>query len=210
MVQVTELGYIGFGVKDLDAWKKFAANILALQVVDEGERDRCYLRMDYWHHRIVLHSDPSDDLMYLGFRVAGAEEFREMQSQLNEAGIAFRVGSEAEAAERRVLEIMKLEDPDGNPVEIFHGPYVQFSRPFHPGRGMHGPLHRAREGPGSRLPLLSRARNARRSRVQDPVRKADRYADLHALQRTRSHRRLRPGRPRQALQPSDDRSGQPR
>ncbi len=138
MVQVTELGYIGFGVKDLDAWKKFAANILALQVVDEGERDRCYLRMDYWHHRIVLHSDPSDDLMYLGFRVAGAEEFREMQSQLNEAGIAFRVGSEAEAAERRVLEIMKLEDPDGNPVEIFHGPYVQFSRPFHPGRGMHG------------------------------------------------------------------------
>ena len=42
-----------------------------MEVVDEGPGDRCYLRMDYWHHRIVLHSDPSDDLMYLGFRVAG-------------------------------------------------------------------------------------------------------------------------------------------
>ncbi len=33
---------------------------------------------------------------------------------------------------------MKLADPGGNPVEIFHGPEVQFSKPFHPGRGMHG------------------------------------------------------------------------
>jgi len=138
MVQVTELGYIGFGVKDLEAWKKFATNILALEVVDEGESDRCYLRMDYQHHRIVLHSDPSDDLLYLGFRVAGPEEFRAMQTQLNEAGIKFKVGDEREATERHVLEILKLQDPDGNPIEIFHGPHVQFSKPFYPGRGMHG------------------------------------------------------------------------
>jgi 2,3-dihydroxyethylbenzene 1,2-dioxygenase len=138
MVQVTELGYIGFGVKNLEAWKKFAANILAMEVTDEGQTDRCYLRMDYWHHRIVLHSDPSDDLLYLGFRVAGGEEFREMQSQLQAAGIKFTVGSEEEAAERHVLEVMKTADPGGNPIEIFHGPHVQFSKPFHPGRGMHG------------------------------------------------------------------------
>jgi len=138
MVQVTELGYIGFGVKDIEAWKKFASNILGLEVVDGAETDRCYLRMDYWHHRIVLHSDPSDDLMYLGFRVEGPEEFRAMQTQLSEAGIKFKVGSEQESEERHVLELMKLEDPDGNPVEIFHGPHVQFAKPFHPGRGMHG------------------------------------------------------------------------
>lgn len=138
MVQVTELGYIGFGVKDLEAWKKFAADVLGMEVIDEGESDRCYLRMDYWHHRIALHCDPSDDLMYLGFRVAGAEEFREMQNQLREAEIKFTVGSDAEAEERHVLEVMKLDDSDGNPVEIFHGPHLQFAKPFHPGRGMHG------------------------------------------------------------------------
>ena len=138
MVAVTELAYIGFGVSDLEAWKKYAGNILGMEVIDDGEQDRCYLRMDYFHHRIVLHSDPSDDLMYLGFRVAGPEEFRDMQTQLCDAEIRFRVGTEEEATERHVLEVMKLEDPDGNPVEIFHGPYVQFSKPFHPGRGMHG------------------------------------------------------------------------
>src|SRR5947207_8194980 len=118
MIEVTELGYMGIGVKDLDAWKDFATRIVGLELAQEGESDRCYLRMDYWHHRIVLHSDPSDDLMYLGFRVAGAEEFREMQTQLREADIKFTVGSEEQASERHALEVMKLADPDGNPVEI--------------------------------------------------------------------------------------------
>jgi 2,3-dihydroxyethylbenzene 1,2-dioxygenase len=138
MVQVTELGYMGLGVKDLEAWKHFATSILGMELADEGERDRCYLRMDYWHHRLVLHHDGSDDLTYLGFRVAGAEEFAAMQRQLSEAGIKFRVGSEEEASERRVLEVLKLTDPSDNPIEIFHGPEVQFSKPFHPGRRMHG------------------------------------------------------------------------
>ncbi|HXG20843.1 MAG TPA: VOC family protein [Methylomirabilota bacterium] len=138
MVQVTELGYIGIGVKDLDAWKHFAAHIIGMEVVDEGERDRCYLRMDYWHHRLVVHADGSDDLVYLGFRVAGPEEFREMQHQLSAAGVKYRVGSAEEAVERHVLEVMKLQDPSGNPVEIFHGPEVQFHKPFYPGRRMHG------------------------------------------------------------------------
>jgi 2,3-dihydroxybiphenyl 1,2-dioxygenase len=138
MVQVTELGYMGLGVKDLEAWKTFATGIVGFELLDEREADRCYLRMDYLHHRIVLHADNSDDLSYLGFRVAGGEEFSEMQHQLSAAGIKFRVGSEDEAEERRVLEVLKLNDPDGNPIEIFHGPQVQFSKPFHPGRAMHG------------------------------------------------------------------------
>jgi 2,3-dihydroxybiphenyl 1,2-dioxygenase len=138
MVQVTELGYMGIGVKDLDEWKNFAANIAGMEVVDEGDRDRCYLRMDYWHHRLILDRDGRDDLNYLGLRVAGPEEFAQMQRQLAEAGIKFRVGDNDEARDRRVLELLKLDDPDGNPLEIFHGPEVQFSKPFHPGRGMHG------------------------------------------------------------------------
>ena len=138
MVQVTELSYMGIGVANLDEWKNFAARMIGMELAEGEERDRCYLRMDYWHHRIVLHAGDSDDLMYLGFRVAGPEEFREMQQQLSSAGIQFHVGSDQEAGDRHVLEVMKLNDPDGNPIEIFHGPQVQYSKPFHPGRGMHG------------------------------------------------------------------------
>ncbi len=138
MVQVTELGYMGIGVKDIGAWKNFAATIMGMEVADEGESDRCYLRMDYCHHRVAVHANGSDDLEYLGFRVAGAEEFREMQRQLADAGIKFRAGSNDEATERHVLEVLKLSDPDGTPIEIFHGPEVLASKPFYPGRRMHG------------------------------------------------------------------------
>jgi 2,3-dihydroxybiphenyl 1,2-dioxygenase len=138
MIQVTEMGYMGIGAKNLDEWKNFAANMVGMEVAGDGERDRCYLRMDYWHHRLIVHEDTSDDLLYLGLRVAGGEEFAEMQNQLSAAGIKFRVGSNEEAAERHVLEVLKLADPDGTPIEIFHGPHVEFSKPFHPGRRMHG------------------------------------------------------------------------
>lgn len=138
MVQVTELGYIGLGVSDLAAWKTFARDIVGLEVVNGARDDVCHLRMDYWARRITLHADGSDDVRYLGLRVAGGAEFRAMQAQLSAADIAFEIGSESEAAERCVLELLKTNDPDGLPIEIFHGPLVRYARPFHPGRGMHG------------------------------------------------------------------------
>ncbi len=156
MAKVTELGYMGIGVKSPDQWKEFAALIMGMELAEGEAPDRYYLRMDNWHHRIVVHADASDDLLYLGFRVAGPEEFRELQRQLSSAGIQFRTGSEDEAAERHVLEVMKLSDPDGNPIEIFHGPHVQFSKPFYPGRRMHG---RFRTGDGGMGHCIIRERD---------------------------------------------------
>src|SRR5207249_11658465 len=109
------LSYMGIGVKDIGAWKEFATAVVGLELVDEGERDRCYLRMDYWHHRLILHEDRSDDVLYLGWRVAGGEEVAEMQQQLSAAGIRFRVGSEEEAAERPVRRGLQPEGPGRPP-----------------------------------------------------------------------------------------------
>lgn len=40
---VIELGYMGISVKDPAAWKSFAANMLGLQVLDEGEIGRAHV-----------------------------------------------------------------------------------------------------------------------------------------------------------------------
>ena len=98
MTQVTELGYLTLGVKDLGRWKSFAAEILGLEVADGPNPGRCYLRMDYWHHRIVLEENGADDLMVLGFRVAGQDEFREMAKRLETAGVSVRLGSFEQAS----------------------------------------------------------------------------------------------------------------
>src|ERR1041385_7234161 len=111
MAKVTELGYLGIGVSDAAPWKEYAMQVVGMELLDEGEADRFYLRMDNWHHRIVVHTSGEDDLLYLGWRVAGPLELQEMEQQLREARVPYRVGSEAEAHERRVLGLLKLADP---------------------------------------------------------------------------------------------------
>nr|ART40798.1 L289 [uncultured bacterium] len=138
MAGVTELGYIGIGVKDMNAWRKYAAEVMGLEVCDEGEKDRFYLRMDYQHHRIVVHDSGTDDLDYAGWRVAGPEEFDQMKRQFDAAGVEFHQADAAQCEERMVLDLFKFVDPGGNPAEIYHGPRVDYHKPFHPGRRMHG------------------------------------------------------------------------
>ncbi|MEP6869910.1 MAG: VOC family protein, partial [Novosphingobium sp.] len=148
MSAVTELGYIGLSVSDLDAWRTYAAEVAGMEVVDEGEGDRLYLRMDQWHHRIVLHGDGDDDLAYMGWRVGDRIEFAALLEKLTTAGIEVTVASAEEAHERRVLGLAKLTDPGGNPVEIFFGPQVDAHKPFHPGRPMFGKFVTQGEGLG--------------------------------------------------------------
>ncbi len=138
MAAVTELGYVGLNVTDPTAWRRFATEVVGLEVRDEGEGDRFYLRMDYWHHRFTLHVSDTDDIAYAGWRVADAEALEEIKDQLNAAGFQFRAGTGEEAIERRVLGLIKLDDPSGNPTEVFYGPLIDQHLPFHPGRRMHG------------------------------------------------------------------------
>src|SRR4051812_1009787 len=113
MVQITELGYLGLNVSDAAAWKTYATEVLGMEWVDEGEKDRFHLRMDDWHHRITLNVTGKDALAYMGLRVAGGLELAEMEAQLKAMGIAHQVGSPEDCAERFVLGLLKLEDPFG-------------------------------------------------------------------------------------------------
>ena len=146
--KVTELGYIGLNVSDPAAWRRFGTEVVGLEVLDEGEADRFYLRMDYWHHRFVVHASVTDDLAYLGWRVADAASLEEIRTRLEGIGVESRFATPEEAAERRVLGLLKLKDPGGNPTEIFYGPLINSHMPFHPGRRMHGRFLTGSQGLG--------------------------------------------------------------
>lgn len=135
---VTELGYVRFGVSNLDEWRTYLTRLLGVELRDDIDDGKIWARLDNWHHRLTFEENPVDDVIAMGLRVAGPEEFRSMQARLRGAGIAFEVGSEALAMERRVLEVMSLEDPGGNPLEIFHGPQFSPALPFYPARRRFG------------------------------------------------------------------------
>ncbi|XOV85366.1 MAG: VOC family protein [bacterium] len=151
MVGITELGYVRLGVADIAAWRSFASEILGLEVSEEDDAGRLYLRNDAWHHRIVLEKDASNDLLAAGLRVAGPEEFKALQVDLKRRECEFEIAEEQTAQKRRVLELMLLRDPSGNPLEIFHGPQVDAHKPFHPGRGMYGKFRTGDGGLGHML-----------------------------------------------------------
>jgi 2,3-dihydroxyethylbenzene 1,2-dioxygenase len=136
MSQVTELGYLGFGVSNLARWKEYATEVIGAEWIEQ--QGVGYMRVDLWHHRIALHADASDDLLYMGWRVHDAAALRAMAEKLKAAGIAFEEASEAQAAQRRVLGLLKLVSPGGIAQEIFCGPQIDIHRPFHPGRPLYG------------------------------------------------------------------------
>jgi len=136
MSNVTELGYVGFGISNLKDWKQYATEVMGVEWFEED--DTAYLRLDLWHHRIALHQDASDDLLYVGWRVADAQGLIAVKDKLISSGIDCTVASENEANERRVLGLLKLVSPGGIPTEIFWGPQVDAHKPFHPGRPLFG------------------------------------------------------------------------
>ena len=122
MTAVTQLGYLGIGVRDVAQWRTYAENTLGLEAVAH-ERDGCLrLRMDRYSYRFALHEDGRDDILYSGWQVEQAADLTALGERLDRAGVAVTHGATEEHERRRVRELIRFEDPDGHVVEIFYGP----------------------------------------------------------------------------------------
>ena len=126
-MSVASLGYLGFKVKDPDAWDAFATGVLGLMpAAGEGRR----YRLDDLAWRIAVESGEADDLAYVGFEVAGAAELEAVREGLVEGGVAVGNGDPERLAERQVLGLLSCQDPDGLQVEVFYGPTLRTEAPF--------------------------------------------------------------------------------
>ncbi len=121
MATVCELGYLGVGVGDLAAWEHVATSVFGMQVVP-GDTDRTrYLRIDERHHRIELDANGAEDLQFAGWEVADAAALDAVAARLVAQGIEVRAGTRDDAAQRRVVDLVKCVDPSGIATEIFYG-----------------------------------------------------------------------------------------
>jgi len=134
---VKQLGYYGLGVSNLEVWERFATEILGLQIGERGEDGSIYLRMDEYHHRIWIHSDPSDDLTLVGWEVENDRALDELASQLTAWGVRVEAGTLDDAARRSVYRLIKFKDPSGIPSEAYFGP-LKPNNPFHSPRAIAG------------------------------------------------------------------------
>ena len=138
MERVTQLGYLGIGVSNVDAWKQFAAHTLGLQVHDPDSDGTVFLKMDEYHHRFALRANGHNDIDYVGWEVADEHALSALRGQLEGAGVALQAGSTDLAAQRRVVDLIVFDDPDGVRTEVFYGPLVNYDRPFASPRAISG------------------------------------------------------------------------
>jgi 2,3-dihydroxybiphenyl 1,2-dioxygenase len=133
MAKVSELGYLGVGASDLAAWRGMATTVYGMQVVPGDTGSTLYLRMDHHHHRIELNAGGAEDLQFAGWEVADAAALNAIAEQLADGGVEVSVGTRDDAAQRRVVDLVKCVDPSGIPTEIFYGHPVN-PQPYQPSR----------------------------------------------------------------------------
>jgi 2,3-dihydroxyethylbenzene 1,2-dioxygenase len=131
MANVTQLGYLGLSVSDVDAWKRFATETLGLQVNGWEADGAVLLRMDEHYHRLIVHPTGEEDVAYIGWEVADEQMLQAMTDRLRDAGVAVQQGTPAQAEARRVVGLIAFEAPNRIPSEAFCGPLMmRFDRPF--------------------------------------------------------------------------------
>ncbi len=139
MAKVNELGYVGIGARDTDAWKTYATDVLGHEVSPWSDDQHLYLRMDEQHHRLTVHPDERDDVVYVGWDVGTPENMHEVAAQVEKAGVAVTAATPEEAADRRVVDFVHFVDPhNGLRTELHYGPEIIYMPPYHPQRAITG------------------------------------------------------------------------
>ncbi|XP_060085285.1 biphenyl-2,3-diol 1,2-dioxygenase 1-like [Ylistrum balloti] len=119
---ITQLGYIGFEVSNLPAWKQFTTLVLGLELSEQFDNGGFSLRMDSHQHRFFITPGSADDLVLLGFQVDSQQELERLQKCLTASNIHYTHGSPEEVAHRGVKGLIKLIEPGGVAVEVYYGP----------------------------------------------------------------------------------------
>ncbi|MFI9208897.1 VOC family protein [Streptomyces sp. NPDC053253] len=120
-MDIRALGYLRLETTDLDAWRRYALDVLGMVQATGTTDDTLLLRVDDRAYRIAIQAGESDRLLAAGWEVANGAALAEAAAELEAEGVAVKAADDAELAERRVQGLIHLTDPCGNPLEIYWG-----------------------------------------------------------------------------------------
>jgi len=123
MPEVRSLGYVVISAGDLDAWERFATELVGLQV-SERTPDRLRLRNDRNWYRLLVERGEAEGVTTLGWEVDGPAELVEFAKVLESAGYDVTEESDTFCTDRGAMGIVSFTDPDGMRLELFYGQKV--------------------------------------------------------------------------------------
>jgi extradiol dioxygenase len=139
---VTQLGYLQFGVSDVPEWITLATEVLGMSAQVQGQAQSsdlaAELRIDEYSYRFLLEPASDDDLTTVGWQVASPAALDQVRQRLAASGVTIEPGDDELASARRVGGLVRFRDPCGLPTEVFWGPETIVGSGFSPGRPIGG------------------------------------------------------------------------
>ena len=126
-MSVSALGYVVIDSASPDRWREFGTSALGAALSSEG-RDEIQFRLDGYAYRIVVRTAAEEKFHATGWEVRDAAAFAQLEATFESNGVAFERAPAAEAFERRVGALMRLEDPAQNRLELYHSPILASTR----------------------------------------------------------------------------------
>ena len=128
-MDVRSLGYVVIDSTDPQQWLSYGTEVLGLMVApgmpDDGN---VYLKMDERPFRFAINKADSDRLALCGWELSDQADFEQAKLDLKAAGVEFQQGSEAESQLRRVQDLIRLQDPSGNTLELYWGADLDYAK----------------------------------------------------------------------------------
>ena len=118
---IRSLGYLRIEATDVEAWRSFGVKVLGMVLGKGPDPEALYLRMDDFPARLVIVPGQKDRLLVCGYEVTDSASLARIGRTLEDAGVATKQATADELAERRVAELIRVDDPFGNTVELFTG-----------------------------------------------------------------------------------------
>lgn len=132
-MDIRGLGYVGIGVRDIQAWRSYG-ELLGAMVVDDGPGLR--LRIDERPFRVLI-DEGADEFSFAGWELADAAAVDRAVGALDAAGFATEDATPEDCDRRRVRGLVRTTDPAGRRLELFHGPVLDHE-PFLSPAGVSG------------------------------------------------------------------------
>lgn len=128
-VAIKALGYVGIETTSVEKWKHFATEVVGMMAAPGmPSDDALYLKMDEYPWRLRIGAGDCDRLAFAGWEVADAGALQGLRERLDRAGIAFSEGGATDAESRNVREFIRLRDPSGLSLEVFHSMALDYAR----------------------------------------------------------------------------------
>src|SRR5687768_6434039 len=104
-MSVQRLGYLGFEVSDVQAWRSFMTQKLGVMEASSNE-ESVRFRTDSRSWRVQVDKGTSDDISFAGFEVDSAESLAAVRKRLESHGVEVTAESAEVAARRGVLGLI--------------------------------------------------------------------------------------------------------